>query len=57
MELGNWSQTLLIIVGLLVLWGLVGLVLRLARRVISCGCSLIVAAGLFYFILRWVSSL
>jgi len=57
MELGNWSQTLLIILGLLILWGLVGLVLRLARRVISCGCSLIIAVGLLYFIWYWVSNL
>ena len=56
MELNNWSQTLMIVVSLLVLWGVISLVLRLARRVISCGCSLIVAAGLLYFILHWISS-
>jgi hypothetical protein len=54
MEFENWTQIVLIVVGLLVLWGVAGLVLRLARRVIGCGCSLIFALGLLYFILRWM---
>jgi hypothetical protein len=56
-DLENWRQIILIVIGLLVLWGLAGLVLKLARRVISCGCSLIVAIALLYILLRWISTL
>ncbi len=57
MELENWKQILLIVVGLLVLWGVVGLVLKLARKVIGCGCSLIVAVALLYLLLRYLGKL
>ena len=56
MEFENWFQLFLIFVGLMILWGFAAVILRLARRVISCGCSLILAAGLMYLILRWLSS-
>lgn len=56
MELENLTQIVLIVIGLLVLWGVVSLVLRLARRVIGCGCSLIVALGLLYFIVQWIGN-
>jgi len=57
MELENWKQILLIVVGLLILWGVVGLGLKLARKVIGCGCSLIVALGLLYLLLRYLGKL
>lgn len=57
MEFENWRQIVLIVVGLLILWGVVGLALKMARKVISCGCSLILALALLYFLLRWVGSL
>ena len=41
---------------LLIVWVVLGVVFRLARRVMSCGCSLIVAAGVLYILLRWISS-
>jgi len=53
----NWRQIVLVVIGLLILWGVVGIVLKLARRVISCGCSLIVALGLLYLLLRWTGTL
>jgi hypothetical protein len=53
----NWRQIVLVVIGLLILWGVAGIVLKLARRVISCGCSLIVALGLLYLLLRWTGTL
>ena len=53
----NWRQIVLVVIGLLILWGVAGIVLKLARRVISCGCSLIVALGLLSLLLRWTGTL
>jgi hypothetical protein len=53
MEFENWTQVALIVVGLLVLWGVLSLVLRLARRVIGCGCGLIVILGVY--LSRWIA--
>jgi hypothetical protein len=53
MEFENWQQILLIVVGLLILWGIIGLVFKMARKVISCGCSIIVALAVLYFVVRW----
>jgi len=34
----------------------VGFVLKLARKVISLGCSLLVAAVILYFLIRWLGT-
>jgi len=52
----DWTQIMLALAVLLILWVVLGVVFRLARRVMSCGCSLIVAAGVLYVLLRWISS-
>lgn len=56
MDFANWQQILFAVVGLVILWVVVGFVLKLARKVISLGCSLIVAAVVLYFIFRWLSA-
>lgn len=55
MELGdfNWIEIGLIVLGVIVLWGVASVVLRLTAKVIGCGCSLMVALGVLYFLLRW----
>jgi len=56
MDLGNWQQIVLVVAGLAVLWFVVGFVLKLARKVISLGCSLLVAAVILYFLIRWLGT-
>lgn len=51
------GQVVLIVFGLLLVWGGLGLILKLAQRVISCGCSLILGLGLLYVLLRWFNFL
>jgi hypothetical protein len=53
MDLENIRQIAFVVIGALVIWGVLALVLKLARRVISCGCSVIVALALIYVLLRW----
>lgn len=54
---GLWSSPLfeagLLVLALLVAWTLVRYVLRLAMRVFSLGCSLIVLLGLLYLALHY----
>jgi hypothetical protein len=57
MELENWKQILLIVIGVLVLWGVAGVALKLARKVIGCGCSLIVALAVLYFLIQYLNGL
>lgn len=50
-------QVALIVIGLLLVWGVLGLIFKLAQRVISCGCSLILGLGLLYVLLHWFNFL
>jgi hypothetical protein len=54
MEFENWRQIVIVALGLVILWGVIGLILKLAQRVISCGCGLILAAAAVYLLLSWI---
>jgi hypothetical protein len=46
------NQFILYAVGLLVIWFVLSFVLKLAKRLLSLGCILIVALGLFFVLVR-----
>jgi hypothetical protein len=51
------KQIIMIVVGLAVVWVVLRLVLKLAKQVFACGCTVIIAIGVFLFLLPYVKDL
>jgi len=48
-------QILIILLVLAVAWGILTAVLKLAKKVLACGCSVIMAVGLAMLLFRYLT--
>jgi len=55
MHLDQYTNILYLVLGLVVLWIILRFVLRIAWKVFSLGCSLLLAFGLLLFLIRYLS--